>query len=64
MPDQHFSYGDAFNVKLEQLDGQDKGSQPKVIGSILITFDTLQKVSQQERVLVWGLPLAALQKKM
>lgn len=37
-----------FDLKLGQLDGQDKESQPKVISSIFITFNTLQKICQKE----------------
>ena len=58
------SHDYAFDLKLEQIDAQDEGSEPRVIGGIFITFNTLQKICQQERVLAWGLPLAALQRKM
>lgn len=59
-----FPFEHPSNLKLEQLDGQATESQPKVISSILITYDTLQKICEKERVLAWSLPLAALQRKM
>ena len=64
MPVKSRYFEQSFDLKLDQLDGQDKGTQSEVIGSIFITFDTLQKICQKERTLVWGLPLAALQRKM
>lgn len=51
-----------FNLKLSQLDGE--GPYAKTLRSIFVTFDTLQEISQKERVLVWSIPLVALQRKM
>ncbi|MCJ1264760.1 hypothetical protein MMC22_004635 [Lobaria immixta] len=59
-----FPFEPSFNLKLEQLDGQATESQPKVISSIFITYNTLQKICEKERVLAWSLPLAALQRKI
>ena len=64
MPNDSVEFEHVFNLKLEQLDDHDNGHPFKVIGSIFIASNTIKKICQQERVLPWALPLAALQRKM
>lgn len=50
-------------LQYEAAEGRNR-SDPKVIGRLLITFETLDKLARKERVFVWNLPLSALQRKM
>ncbi len=59
-----FSYNAPFNLRLVQVAPNEDETSANTISSLFISFDAIQKISQVERVLVWNLPLVALQRKM
>ncbi|KAL8824196.1 MAG: hypothetical protein Q9191_005228 [Dirinaria sp. TL-2023a] len=57
-------YAIPFDLKLTQIEGSAVDEEPKPVASTFIDFKAVQNLRQKERVLVWNVPLVALQRKI
>lgn len=56
-------YAIPFDLKLTEIEGSGVHGEPKPAASTFTDFKAVQNLSQKERVLVWNVPLVALQRK-